>query len=100
MVNAPSFEITWPPDLKFLRNHNPVMPAKLNHLRFDGELHNPAGFAVAADVVYARDEFTKRPGSFRGISFHYLKYKPGNHADVMGYSPHRNKDGLLVFLQF
>jgi len=75
MVNAPSLEITWPFDLKFSGDHNAMLSAKLDLMRLDGHLHNSAGFAIAADIINAGDEFTKRPGSFRGISFHKLKRK-------------------------
>jgi hypothetical protein len=56
--------------LKSSRNHNALLSAKLNQVRLDGDLNNLAGFAVAADVVNAGDEFTKRPGYLRGIVFH------------------------------
>jgi hypothetical protein len=100
MVNAPIFEITWPPDLKFSGNHNAVLSAKLDQLRLDGNLHNPASFALAADVVNACDEFTKRPGLFRGISFHELKRRLEDRIDVMGCLPHRSECARTVFLCF
>jgi len=51
-------------------NHDAVLSAKLDPMGFDGKLHHPAGFAFAADVVNAGDEFAKRPGYLRGIIFH------------------------------
>ena len=57
-------------EVKFLRNHEALLSAKLNQVRLDGDLHNPARFAFTADVVNGCDEFTKRPGYLRGIVFH------------------------------
>jgi hypothetical protein len=73
MVNAPSFEIKWPPDLKSLSNHHELISAKFNYMCLDGELHNSAGSAFVADVVNACYEFTERPGSLRESGFHNPK---------------------------
>jgi hypothetical protein len=76
------------PGLKSSRNHKVLLSAKLNQVRLVGESHNPSGFAFAADVVNARDEFTKRQGFLPAIGFHGLKCKPGNRAGAMGCSPY------------
>ena len=39
------------PGLNSSSNHKALSSAKLNQVRLDGELHNPPGFAFAADVV-------------------------------------------------
>jgi hypothetical protein len=39
-------------------------------VRLDGKPHNPTGFAFAASIINARDEFTKRHGSLPAIGFH------------------------------
>jgi hypothetical protein len=44
-------------------------------------------FVFAAEVINARDEFTKQQGSLPMIGFHGLKYKPGNRAGAMGCYP-------------
>jgi hypothetical protein len=41
-------------------------------MRLDGKPHNPSGFAFAADVVNARDEFAKRQRSVPAIVLHAL----------------------------
>jgi len=87
-VNAPSFEIKWPPDPKSLSNHHALLSAKFNDVRLDGELHKPAGIAFVADVVNTCDKFTERPGSLRGFGFHNPKSKRENRIDVMGCLPH------------
>jgi hypothetical protein len=54
----------------------------------DGKLHDFAGFAFAADVINACDEFTERPGSLHGCCFHDPKSKSENRFNVMGCLPH------------
>lgn len=41
--------------LKSSRNYKALLSAKLNQVRFDGEPHNPGGFAFAADAITAFD---------------------------------------------
>lgn len=76
------------PVFKSSRNHKALLSAKFNQVRLEGEPHNAPGFAFAAAVVDARDEFTERQGFFPAIAFHGLKHKPGNRADAMGCSPY------------
>jgi hypothetical protein len=54
-------------------NHKALSSAKLNQVRLDGELHNPSGFAYAADVVNARDELTKRQRLLLVIDLHSMR---------------------------
>ncbi len=70
------------------RNHDAVLSAKLNQLCLDGNLNNSACFALVAVVVDTGDEFTKRPGSLRGIIFHNLEHRREDRFDVMGCLPH------------
>ncbi len=77
-----------------------MLSTKLNHLRLDRDLNNPAGFTFVADVINAGDKFTKGAGSFRGINFHDLKRRLEDRISIMGYSPHRKEDALLVAFHF
>jgi len=77
-----------------------VLSAKLDQLRLDGDLHNFAGFAAAADIINAGDEFTKRPGSFRGIIFHNVKRIREGRIDAMGCVPHLCFGELGIGLTF
>ena len=45
------------------------------------------GFAFAADVANALDEFTQSQGPLPVIGFHGRKRKPGNRAAAMGCYP-------------
>jgi len=60
------------PGSRFSGSHETLWSAKLNQSRLDGEPYDPAGFALATDVVHARDECSKRQGS-SVIGFHGRK---------------------------
>jgi hypothetical protein len=90
----------WPQSGRPLSNDNAVLSAKLDQLRLDGDLHNFAGFAAAADIINAGDEFTKRPGSFRGIIFHNVKRRREGRIDAMGCVPHLCFGELGIGLTF
>jgi hypothetical protein len=76
-------------ELRSSRNHKPLLSAKFNQVRLDGEPHNSTGFAFAAAVIDARDEFTERQGFFLAIAFHVLKCKLENLVMLWGETPIR-----------
>ena len=53
----------------------------------NGELHKPAAFTFAVDVISAGNEFTKRPDFLRGIIFHGLDSKSGLMPMLWGQHP-------------
>jgi hypothetical protein len=55
--------------LKHSGNHKAVLSAKLDQVRLDGAPHNSPGFALAATVINARDEFTECQGFLRQLLF-------------------------------
>jgi hypothetical protein len=69
-----------------------LLSAKFNQARFNGEMHNAPGFALAADIIDVRDEFTEGQASFPAIGFHGLKDKLADRASAMGCSPHAGFD--------
>jgi hypothetical protein len=62
-------------ELRSLRNHEALLSAKFNQVRFNGEPHNTSGFAFAAAVIDACDEFAESHGFFPAIIFHGLEYE-------------------------
>jgi len=64
-----------------------VLSAKLDQLRLDGNLHNPAGCAFAVNVINTCDEFAKRSGSLAGSCLHKLKLKEEARLMTWGIYP-------------
>jgi hypothetical protein len=73
--------------LKPSGNHKAPLPAKFDQVRPDGEMDNSPGPAFAPDIVDTRDKFAERQVSLPAITFHGLKYKPGNRVTDIGYNP-------------
>jgi len=71
--------------------------AKLDQVRLDGEPDDASGFPLAANVVNALYEFTKREVSLSAMRLHGLKYRLGRHGAAMGCSPHEYLAGAGCF---